>query len=107
VKHGLAETLLDALIKNQQQFDRAIEQGAEARRTHVSASAELDLIGDQILHLVKVMDTFNRSRFAAVVEVLAEWESVSNVFGPVRPSEDEPISPEEVPPTGGEPGKAA
>jgi hypothetical protein len=53
------------------------------------------------------MDTFNRSRFAAVVEVLAEWESVSNVFGPVRPSEDEPISPEEVPPTGGEPGKAA
>lgn len=84
VQHGLAETLLDDLVKNMGKFDRAVEQGGDARRIHVSASAELDAIGDEIVQLVQVMGTLNRSRFAGAVEVLAEWESVSNVFGPVR-----------------------
>jgi hypothetical protein len=93
VKHGLAETLLDALVQNLDRFDKAIEQGTDARRAHVSASAELDAIGDEIMHLVRVMDTFNRSRFAAATEILAEWESVSNVIGPPHPAADEPEPP--------------
>jgi hypothetical protein len=64
------------------QFDQALEQASEARRGHVGASAELDLIGDEIIHLVKVMDGLNRFRFAEAGEILAEWESASNVFGP-------------------------
>ena len=99
VKHGLAESLLESLIKTLEQFDQAVEQGAEARRAHVSASAELDSIGDEIAHLVKVMDALNRFRFADAVPVLAEWESVSNVFGPVRPSGEKPETPDQ-PPTG-------
>jgi hypothetical protein len=106
VKHGLADTLLDSLVKNMNQFDQAVGQGAEARRAHVGASAELDAIGDEIVHLVKVMDTLNRSRFAGTVEVLAEWESASNVFGPVHASEKS-TSPEETPPSGGESSTAA
>jgi hypothetical protein len=106
VKHGLAETLLDDLVKNMEQFDQAVEQGRDARRTHVSASAELDAIGDEIVQLVKVMDAHNRSRFAGAVEMLAEWESASNVFGPVHPSEKS-TSPEETPPSGGESRTAA
>jgi hypothetical protein len=105
VKHGLADTLLDGLVKNLDQFDKAVEQGTEARRAHVGASAELDVIGDEILHLVKVMDTLNRFRFAGAAEVLAEWESASNVFGPVHPAGDKPASPE--PPSGGENRTAA
>lgn len=106
MKHGLAETLLDDLVKSMGQFDRAVEQSSDARRIHVSASAELDAIGDETVQLVQVMDTLNRSRFAAAVEVLAEWESVSNVFGPVR-SAEKPATPGETPPLGGESSTAA
>jgi hypothetical protein len=73
----------------------------------VGASAELDLIGDEIMHLVKVMDGFNRYRFAEQREVLAEWESASNVFGPVRSNGEKSAPPEEVPPASGESRPAA
>lgn len=107
VKHGLAETLLEGLVRNVNQFDQALEQSTDARRGHVGASAELDLIGDEIMHLVKVMDGFNRYRFAEQGEVLAEWESASNVFGPVRSNGEKSASPGEVPPPGGESRPAA
>jgi len=107
VKHGLAETLLTGLVKSVSQFDQALEQASDARRSHVGASAELDLIGDESIHLVRVMDAFNRFRFAEQGEVLAEWESASNVFGPVHPSSEEPVSQEVTPPAGGEPKAAA
>jgi hypothetical protein len=100
VNHGLAETLLDDLVKNMEQFDQVVEQGRDGRRTHVSASAELDAIGDEIVQLVKVMDAHNRSRFAGAVEMLAEWESASNVFGPVHSAGTTPATPN-TPPAGG------
>jgi hypothetical protein len=98
VRHGLADTLLEHLVENLNRFDQAVEQGVEARRAHVGASAELDVIGDEILHLVKVMDALNHFRFADNAEVLAEWESASNVIGPPRstgskPPEDGEIKP--------------
>jgi hypothetical protein len=112
VKHGLVETLFEDLVKNVNNFDQALEQGSDARRLHVSASAELDLIGEEIINLVKVMDTLNRSRFAAQGELLAEWESASNVFGPVHVNSEKPAaeptpSQEVIPPAGGESPKAA
>jgi hypothetical protein len=107
VKHGLAETVLEDLVRNVSLFDRAIEQGTEARRGHVGASAELDLIGDDIIHLVRVMDGLNRSRFAEQGELLAEWESASNVFGPIHPSREPETSQEVTPPAAGEARPAA
>jgi DNA repair exonuclease SbcCD ATPase subunit len=102
VKHGLAETLLEDLVKNVESFDQAVQQGTDSRQGHVTASAELDAIGDEIVHLVKVMDTLNRSRFHASAELLAGWESASNVFGPVVSREEQPASPKETPSGGGE-----
>jgi hypothetical protein len=96
VKHGLAETLLAGLVRNVSQFDQAMEQGSEGRRGHIGASAELDNIGDEIIHLVKVMDGFNRYRFGEVADILAEWESASNVFGPIKTGE-KPTSPDTTP----------
>ena len=100
--------------RNVKQFDQTIEQSTEARRGHVGASAELDAIGDQIVHLGNVMDGLNRDRFAEMPEVLAEWTSASNVFGPVHPSgekpvseQPKPVSQEVTPPAGGESPKAA
>jgi hypothetical protein len=107
VRHGLAETLLDGLVRDVKQFDLTMEQGTEARRSHVGASAELDAIGEQILHLVKVMDALNRFRFAEVPELLAEWESASKVFGPVHSNGEKPDSQEVTPPAGGETRPAA
>jgi hypothetical protein len=102
VKHGLADTVLNSLVKNLDQFNLVVELGTEARRAHVSASAELEVIGDEIVHLVKVMDGLNRFRFEGALEVLAEWESASNVFGPVHPADKS-----DTPSTGGEARPAA
>ena len=107
VKHGLAETLLADLVTNVELFDQAMGQSTDARRTHVTASAELDAIADEIVHLVKVMDTLNRSRFHGTVELLAAWESASNVFGPVHPSVEPATPPEKSTPPDGQSNAAA
>ena len=86
VKHGLADTVLDSLVQGLDQFDQATEQGVDARRAHVGASAELDSMADEVGHIVKVMDALNRFRFAESAERLAEWESASNTLGPPRPA---------------------
>ena len=93
VKHGLADTVLDGLVQSLEQFDRATTEGTDALRAHVSARAELDVLGDEVVDIVQVMDALNRFRFADQAAVLAEWESVSNVIGPPRPASDEPATP--------------
>jgi hypothetical protein len=60
------------------------------------------------------MDGLNRDRFADGPEVLAEWTSSSNVFGPIHLSgekpvseQPKPVSQEVKPPAGGESQTAA
>jgi transcriptional regulator NrdR family protein len=105
VKHGLADTVLDSLVQSLDQFDKAITDGTDALRTHVSARVELDVLGDEVVDLVQVMDTVNRTRFAANAATLAEWETVSNIIGPAHPAADKPAPA--TPPTGGEVRPAA
>jgi hypothetical protein len=95
VKHGLADTVLESLVQSLEQFDRAITEGTDALRAHVSARVELDVLGDEVVDIVGVMDALNRFRFADDPAVLAEWDTVSNVIGPARPAEDEPETPPE------------
>ena len=103
VKHGLADTVLDSLVQALNQFDRAVEQGTDARRAHVGASAELDAVADEVVQIVRVMDALNRFRFGDSAELLAEWESASNTFGPPRSTGLKPTpTPPESPPAGGE-----
>jgi hypothetical protein len=106
VKHGLADTVLDSLVQSLDQFDRAITEGTDALRTHVSARAELDVLGDEVVDIVQVMDALNRFRFADDAAILAEWETVSNIIGPAHPAGDKPTTPGE-PPAGGEVRPAA
>jgi hypothetical protein len=58
-----------------------------------------------VVDLVQVMDTVNRTRFAANAATLAEWETVSNIIGPAHPAADKPAPA--TPPTGGEVRPAA
>jgi len=99
VKHGLADTVLESLVQSLDQFDRAVTEGTDALRAHVSARAELDVLGEEVVDIVQVMDALNRFRFADDAAVLAEWETVSNIIGPPRPAGDEPATP---PVVGGE-----
>jgi hypothetical protein len=101
VKHGLAETIFGALTQALNDFDAAVEQGSGGRLSHVGASAELDTVADEVVQVVKVMDGLNRFRFAAQAELLAAWESASNVFATPRAPETKQGSGG-APPSGGE-----
>jgi hypothetical protein len=84
VKHGLTDTVLTGLAQALNEFDAAVDQGAEGHSAHVGASAELDAVGNEIVQVVNVMAGTNRSRFAHDPELLASWESVSSVLATPR-----------------------
>jgi hypothetical protein len=93
VKHGLSEDVLSALRVSLEQFDAALDQGAAGRMAHVGATAELVTVADEIVQVVKVMNGLNRLRFAADSELLAAWESASNVVANPRPEKSDETSP--------------
>lgn len=100
VKHGLAESVLVNLAQILDQFDAAVESGVTGRQTHVAASAELQAVADEIFQIVQVMDGLNRYRFMNDPELLAAWDSASNVLA--APKTTPNPSPDTTPPTGGE-----
>jgi hypothetical protein len=100
VKHGLADTMLASLAQALDQFDRAVEQGIEGRRAHVGASAELNAVADEVVLIVKAMGGLNRLRFANEPELLAAWESTSNVVATPRSTAVRPASEGTLPAAG-------
>jgi hypothetical protein len=105
VKHGLTDTVLTGLTEALNEFDAAVDRGAEGRSAHVGASAELDAVGNEIVQVVNVMAGTNRLRFAHDPELLATWESVSNVFATSRV--DAKPTTDQTPPAAGAVGPAA
>ena len=98
-KHGLAETVLEDLLRTLDQFDAAVESGRGGFQSHVGASAELRAVADEIVQIVRVMDGLNRYRFLNDAELLATWESASNVLAAPRNGTPKP-GPEGTPPDG-------
>jgi hypothetical protein len=92
VKHGLVAEVLDSLGQSLDQFDQAVERGAEGRRIHIGARANLDAVSDEVVQIVRLLDGYNRHRFAAVPDLLAAWTAASNVVGPPHPAE-KPVTP--------------
>jgi hypothetical protein len=110
VKHGLADTVFDSLTQALEQFDAAVEEGTQGRRTHVGASAELGALADEVVQVVKLLDGLNRFRFAKDAESLAAWGSASNVLATPHPAtvvKPVPQGPEGPAPAGGEVRPAA
>ena len=99
VKHGMVEDVLDSLVQALDQFDAAVERGSEGRTAHVGASAELRAVADEVVQVVGVMNGLNRYRFMNDPELLAAWESASNVVAAPRAATREP-GPGETPSTG-------
>jgi len=105
VKHGLVDSVLESLTDALAQFDAAVQQGTEGRRSHVGASAELDTVAEEVIQVVRVMDGQNRYRFGSDPDALVEWESSSSTFGPLRQAAAKPTP--QVPPGTGEVKPAA
>lgn len=99
VKHGLAESVLEDLGRTLDQFDAAVEGGRGGRQAHVGASAELRAVADEVVQIVRVMDGLNRYRFLDDAELLAAWESASNILAAPRSVTPKP-GPEGPPPDG-------
>lgn len=107
LKHGLSEDVLTGLRTSLDQFETALEQGAAGRLARVSATAELVNVADEVVQVVKVMNGLVRLKFANQGEVLAAWESASNVVAAPRPEDKPATGPAPTPPTGGEVRPAA
>ena len=106
VKHGLSETGLQALTASLNEFDAMVKQGSDSRIAHVGASFELDDVADEVVQVVKVMNGLNHFRFARDGELLASWQTASNVVATPHPA-DEKAGPEVRPPATGEVRPAA
>jgi hypothetical protein len=103
MKHGLSEEVLTALENTLEEFQTVVKQGAAGRMAHVGASAELVTVAEEVVHVVKVMNGLIRLRFAKEPELLAAWESASNVVATPR-SATQPAGttpPSGTPPSGG------
>jgi hypothetical protein len=90
VQHGLVESVLDDFGAKTDRFEAALMHGVEGRRQHVGATAELQRVAEEIQHVVRVMDGFQRLRFADDPEQLAAWTSASTVeSAPAKAPEDD------------------
>jgi hypothetical protein len=82
--NGLGDTLLDDLTTALEKFDEATTAAHTARREHVGGRADLIAVADECVEQVRLLDGLNRKRFKTQPELLAAWESASNVVGPFK-----------------------
>ena len=92
IKHGLVEQILDSLSESLDQFDEVVQHGAEGRRVHIGARANLEVVADEVVQIVKILNGYNRHRFIAQPDLLAAWTSARNVVRAGTPSDTPPQS---------------
>jgi hypothetical protein len=93
LRYGLHARVLESLEHSLDQFDQAMDRGAQGRRVHVGASAELSVVGDEMGQIIKLLDGFNRFRFTDNSDAFAAWISASNIVGPSRAKTLNPDTP--------------
>ena len=81
VKEGMSETLLDELTRMLAEFEIILEAVRTARREHIGARTDLEVITVEVLRLVKVLDGITRYKFGMNPEKMAEWQAARQVLG--------------------------
>jgi hypothetical protein len=81
---GMSATVFAELGTTLDQFDKSADQADSARIAHVSASAQLDVLGRRVVQVVRVLDSLYRSRFRDNPGQLAKWESASSGLRTLR-----------------------
>jgi len=107
-KRGLSVDVLEDLKQSLKEFDAAAELGNRGRAAHLEASAELRVIGSEIIRRVRLLDAINRLHFRQDPSILAAWASVSKVQASPKtsangeegapPAPDGPAGPSDVRP---------
>jgi hypothetical protein len=84
LRYGLSEAVLDSLVQTLDEFDRVTSKGISGHLAHVGASADLDVVADEIVQIVKAMEGINRVRLATGSELWGAWQSASHVIATPR-----------------------
>jgi hypothetical protein len=89
-KRGMSMDVLDDLKQSLKDYDAATELGNNGRAAHLEASAELRVLGHEIIQRVRLLDAVNQLHFRQDPSVLAAWAAVSKVQAtPKSATEDE------------------
>jgi hypothetical protein len=78
--------------------EAASEAARTARRDHIGARADLEVISAQLVEQVNLTDGITRYRFGNDAEVMAEWKAARQRLG--QPRNGERVSPAAPPPAG-------
>jgi hypothetical protein len=117
VKHGLSESVHAQFGRWLDEFDAAVQLGAQGRTQHTAATRELAALTKEAQGIVRAMDARNRLRFQDDRQALEQWVSARTVLGGPsgeragkdegKPAEGEPQAPEGAPGAGGDVRPAA
>ena len=86
-------SLLDDLSRMVADFEAVSETARTARRDHIGARADLEVITTELLEQVRVLDGVTRYRFGNDPEVMAEWKAAKQVLGQRREEGTPPAPP--------------
>lgn len=84
VNAGMEPALLEDLVQMVSDFEAVSEAARTARRDHIGARADLEVITTELSKQVKVIDGITRYRFGDDPEVMAEWKAAKLVLGQPR-----------------------
>ena len=84
VQQGLSEGVLGDIGVALEEFERTLEATRAARRDHVGASGDLEVVMSGISEQVRLLEGLVRYRFGEDAELMAAWTSARNVLGPFR-----------------------
>ena len=81
VQRGMAVASLEQINRLVTEFEVASEAARTARRDHIGARADLDVITGQLMDEIKLLDGITRYRFGDDPEVMVEWKAARQVLG--------------------------
>ena len=81
VQGGMEPALLENLGRMVADFEAVSEAARTARRDHIGARADIEVIATELMEQVKVLDGITRYHFGNDPEVMAEWKAAKQVLG--------------------------
>jgi hypothetical protein len=84
MKQGLSERVLGDIGAALEEFEQTLEATRAARRDHVGASGDLEVVMSGISEQVRLLEGLVRYRFGEDAELIPAWTSARNVLGPFR-----------------------
>ena len=93
-KHGLAPSQVDEFTTLVSRFDAATREALGGRSEHIAARGALAQATDELMDLLRLLDTLYQNRGKSDPKLLAAWLSARNVanpapIGPATPPADE------------------